>query len=424
MKKLLTIGLACWIAVCMSISLTACDSSKHKHTKEYISNENGHQMVYTCGCAYPDIMELHIDVDENAYCDVCGYYVGFEQSIEPIYPVEKSFFEIIEGLEQSDIERIEKTNFQGSIKPSVREPNECTISMQEADIQAVYSWLKSLQGALTQVSDLEAQVEGGGATEFMIHTATYYFKVVENARDYLYIDGKYYAHSSEIPDIVGGETIYTFESYSDKAELYLGGEKVKEYEFDFEQLVCVKAKSQLTGKYLYQLVTDFGVLYLHDGKHFIRNNRVYEVVGTFDFSQIFEEFTYQPPIISLSAEIESQFDLTGEKYWWYSGTNAEFDDGTILICFQKTTSYPELSVEDFMYENAESIRYLFLRPMGGQYENAENYTQIARITLKEKGRDKVIEAVQYFERISIIRAAEPNYVVYPEGELVPLEGEE
>lgn len=73
-----------------------------------------------------------------------------------------------------------------------------------------------------------------------------------------------------------------------------------------------------------------------------------------------------------------------------------------------------------MYENAESISYIFLRPTGGQYENAEKYTQIAEITLKEKGRDKVIEAVQYFERISIIVAAEPNYLWSADGSPDPI----
>mgnify|MGYP006864443814 CR=1 FL=1 len=41
-----------------------------------------------------------------------------------------------------------------------------------------------------------------------------------------------------------------------------------------------------------------------------------------------------------------------------------------------------------MYENAESISYIFLRPTGGQYENAEKYTQIAEITLKEKDMEQ------------------------------------
>ena len=420
-KRLLTMGLTGLLAFGM---FTGCESptvsSSCEHTYEWVGFEGGHQKVYTCGCPYLDVAELHSDNDKNAYCDICGYYVGVGQSIEPIYPVEKSYFEVIDELQISDIERIEKTEYQGSVSPYHRAPDQHTITNSLQDVESVYTWLKDLQATIASVPDSEAQVEGGSSTVFLIHTADYYFKIIKNPRDYLYINGKYYAHSSEIPDIVGGETSYTFETYSDKAELYLGGEKVKEYSFDFEQLVCVNANKQLTGKYLYKLVTDFGELYLYDGTHFIRDNRVYEIVGMVDFSQIFEEFTYQPSIISLSAEIESQFDLTGKKYWWHSGTNADFADDSILICFQKTTTYPELSVEDFMYENAESISYICLRPTGGQYENAEKYTQIAEITLKEKGRDKVIEAVQYFERISIIVAAEPNYLWSADGSPDPI----
>ncbi len=115
-------------------------------------------------------------------------------------------------------------------------------------------------------------------------------------------------------------------------------------------------------------------------------------------------------LISLSSEIESQFDLSQEKIWWNSDTNIDFEDDKIVVCFKNTTTYPELSIEDFNYENAESIEYMFLRPKDGQYENAENYTQIAVINLKEKGRDRGIEAVRYFERISIILCAQPNYI--------------
>ena len=103
-------------------------------------------------------------------------------------------------------------------------------------------------------------------------------------------------------------------------------------------------------------------------------------------------------IISISPEIESQFDLSQEKVWWELNPNADFTDDRILICFKKTTTYPELSIEDFNFENAESITYLALRP-GENYVNTEKYSQIAVINLKEKGYSKLIEAILYFERI-------------------------
>ena len=45
----------------------------HKHTYEWIGSEGGHQKVYTCGCEYPDIVELHSDNNSDYVCDVCGW---------------------------------------------------------------------------------------------------------------------------------------------------------------------------------------------------------------------------------------------------------------------------------------------------------------------------------------------------------------
>ena len=116
-------------------------------------------------------------------------------------------------------------------------------------------------------------------------------------------------------------------------------------------------------------------------------------------------------VISLSPEIESQFDLSQEKVWWTYDENADFTDSEMLVCFKKTDTYPELSVADFNFENTESIEYISLRP--SEFETPQDFTQIAVIHLKEKGRDKVIEAVRYFERISIIYCAEPNHLDEP-----------
>lgn len=46
---------------------------KHdKHSSEYVGNDYTHQRVYTCGCDTPDIAEMHIDFDEDGYCDLCS----------------------------------------------------------------------------------------------------------------------------------------------------------------------------------------------------------------------------------------------------------------------------------------------------------------------------------------------------------------
>ena len=81
-KKLLTIGLVGLIALGM---FAGCDlieglsnnsqsgSSLCEHTYEWVGSEGGHQKVYTCGCEYPDIVELHSDNNSDYVCDVCGW---------------------------------------------------------------------------------------------------------------------------------------------------------------------------------------------------------------------------------------------------------------------------------------------------------------------------------------------------------------
>ena len=82
MKKLLTLLLT----ICSTFAcFTACDipiassndsqsgSSSCEHKYEWVGSEGGHQKVYTCGCEYPDIVELHSDNNSDYVCDVCGW---------------------------------------------------------------------------------------------------------------------------------------------------------------------------------------------------------------------------------------------------------------------------------------------------------------------------------------------------------------
>ena len=82
LKRLLTIGLA---GLLMLGTFAGCDlleglsnnsqsgSSSCEHTYEWVGSEGGHQKVYTCGCEYPDIVELHSDNNSDYVCDICGW---------------------------------------------------------------------------------------------------------------------------------------------------------------------------------------------------------------------------------------------------------------------------------------------------------------------------------------------------------------
>ena len=78
MKKIV----ALLLAICSTLAcFTACDihadssdrDSSCQHTYEWVGSEGGHQKVYTCGCEYPDIVELHSDNNSDYVCDVCGW---------------------------------------------------------------------------------------------------------------------------------------------------------------------------------------------------------------------------------------------------------------------------------------------------------------------------------------------------------------
>ena len=45
---------------------------------DYKYNERVHWREYTCGCPWPEIVEEHINFDEDLICDVCGAYCGFQ----------------------------------------------------------------------------------------------------------------------------------------------------------------------------------------------------------------------------------------------------------------------------------------------------------------------------------------------------------
>lgn len=292
-KKVLTISLA---VLLMGVSLSACDTptnSSCKHTYTWSANDYTHQKVYTCGCAFPDIAQEHADDDNDGLCDVCGYCV--EDKI--------LFFDVIGELKQSDLKKIETAKYAGSISPDAKNPVEHKTTALAEDIESVYGWLKGLSENITPITDQEAQVDGGGEVVFTISLSQGTLEISSFGRNYLAIDGKYYAQEGKIPDIVGESVTYTFESYGDEAKLYIDGENVKEYTFAFDNLVCARKEFDKTARYPYELVTSFGRLYVYDGKHFIRNGVAYEIIGELDFSRLFADFPY-PDYLSFETRRE------------------------------------------------------------------------------------------------------------------------
>ena len=87
MKKTLSLVLA---GICMFI-LFGCnvvyDKEVCQHTyAAYVAYESGHYRPYTCGCQQTEVLEEHVDNDENNVCDFCDYLlVDIELNINWLY---------------------------------------------------------------------------------------------------------------------------------------------------------------------------------------------------------------------------------------------------------------------------------------------------------------------------------------------------
>lgn len=69
-KQFLSIFLS---LMCVMV-FTSCGKVCTEHTYgEWLRYPQGHYRPYTCGCPQTEILDNHIDEDDNGICDVCGY---------------------------------------------------------------------------------------------------------------------------------------------------------------------------------------------------------------------------------------------------------------------------------------------------------------------------------------------------------------
>lgn len=281
--------------MCVTL-LASCDSLKHEHTmSDWKYNETEHWREPVCGInnciIQAEVHDLgeHSDVDENEICDVCGYRIVAGQPINPTSPAEKSYFEVIDKLQISDIQKIETVQYAGSVAPNMREPIEHKTSALAVDIETVYTWLKGLQGALTKLSDEEASLEGAGTNFLTIYTTEYYFTISDVGRNYLNVDGCFYSQESETPEIVGEKVSYTFESYYDDAKVYIDGIQIGTADFAFEDIVCECVDAEQHERLLW-MDTCIGTIDVYSSQYFGRNGTTYKIISGTDFTGIINKF--------------------------------------------------------------------------------------------------------------------------------------
>lgn len=113
------------------------------------------------------------------------------------------------------------------------------------------------------------------------------------------------------------------------------------------------------------------------------------------------------------SKITKQFDLSDPKEFWTGTIDDNFTDDRVLVVMRKTSTFPELELHHFKLDNAESVKYIALRPPESYVADGGNpsqFYQIAVIYLKEHGKEKVIDAIKHLEKLPFIKNASPNGV--------------
>ncbi len=283
----------------------------------------------------------------------------------------QSFFALIEKLQKSDIQKIETVEYAGSVQPNIREPITYKTSTLTTDTDAVFPWLKSLNGeTLTSLTEEEATIEGSGETDMTVYTVLGTLKIKELGRGYLRVWNNYFAQEAQqrMPDIEGETVTYKFESYSDKADIYMGilddGIKVGKTRFSFGKMVC-KLSDKTFNSEQFRLVADIGELTVYDSTHFARNGKTYEIINLQTFSQLISEFFSELGNKQLLLKTyEEKYPNSGKAELW--GYYGKYGNGALvgLLAGSKAEFAAVVWTEtvagcEIEYGNANRIRVLY-----------------------------------------------------------------
>jgi len=196
------------------IILSFVPFAEHSHTGEWVKNESTHYYQYTCGCPSPDIAELHMDADNNFFCDICGY----EMSEPPTnyFLRNQAGCEWLQEITAEDIAEIEIICEAVGVAPGT--PKNISSSTDKAVIARVfeeYYWLDTWP-----ISKENGEIDGGGAVtaKFILKDGTEKQIYINNG-NYCDTDGNYFDLLST-PNFKYGEdftSYHTFVSYEGTA---------------------------------------------------------------------------------------------------------------------------------------------------------------------------------------------------------------
>ncbi len=103
-------------------------------------------------------------------------------------------------------------------------------------------------------------------------------------------------------------------------------------------------------------------------------------------------------------EFLQQFDLSDDKIH-FSNSGIDFYADRVVVVLKKSVPDLKINLEDFCLNNGESIYFY-------DFANKDNpnYHHILTIYLKERGTEKVIEAVTELNKLEFVRYAGPQYI--------------
>lgn len=204
---------------------------------------------------------------------------------DPLLP--QFYFDAIHKLKISDIQRVERAEYAGSVSPIHRDPVKHTASTLATDIETVYLWLKGLEGNLTP-SNLPIP-EGGSSLCLTLTTSIGTLEIWQDADGYLTLGENRYSQNGKMPILEGETVTYTFESYYDNASIYFDGIQIGTADFPFESIVCEKVDAQLTDR-LFWMNTCIGMVEVYGRQYFTRGQTSYKIIDGPDFSGIIDKF--------------------------------------------------------------------------------------------------------------------------------------
>ncbi len=272
----------------------------------YIGEEDS-QPVYELKIKTDADFDLTITVDD--YTQTVKIIVDSVESDDEQILFEY-YFDVISTLDISDIKSVKSKKYAGSASPQYRAPVEHKSSTLNADIEAVYTWLKGLENNITlytgELSD------GGSSVCLTVYTSVGTLVLWEDADGYLLMGENYYCKNNKMPILEGETLTYTFESYFDDARVYIDGIQIGTADFAFEDIVCERVDAEPHER-LFWMDTCIGTIDVYSSQYFGRNEITYKIISGPDFSDIINKF-FAPFDESTRINYEVEHDSHAMEY--------------------------------------------------------------------------------------------------------------